>query len=67
MENHIFTNLNEKQKQAVMTRDGPVLILAGPGSGKTRTLTARVAHLIASGVPGDRILALTFTNKRRRR
>ena len=63
MENRIFAHLNEKQKQAVVTTDGPVLILAGPGSGKTRTLTARVAHLLALGIPGDRILALTFTNK----
>lgn len=63
MENRMFANLNEKQKQAVRTTSGPVLILAGPGSGKTRTLTARVAHLLASGIPGDKILALTFTNK----
>lgn len=56
--------LNNTQLQAVESMTGPVLIVAGPGTGKTKTLTARIAHLIASGTakPGE-ILALTFTNK----
>ncbi len=59
----IFDTLNAPQIEAVQTIDGPVLILAGAGSGKTKTVTSRVAYLIANGIHPSSILTLTFTNK----
>ncbi|MHB1922254.1 MAG: ATP-dependent helicase [Chitinophagaceae bacterium] len=55
--------LNEKQREAVLQKDGPLMIVAGAGSGKTKVLTTRIAHLMSLGVDPIQILALTFTNK----
>src|ERR1700712_5716479 len=63
MNHHFLDELNPAQRAAATATEGPVMIIAGAGSGKTRVLTYRIAYLIEKGIDPFRILSLTFTNK----